>query len=284
MAVLCRPATAVAVVCAGAYLLWVDRRRCALYVLGGLPFLVILAAYNTYYFGNPLVFGQSVVSQSLALRDTGSASLWQSVWRESLPGLLISPARGLVWFSPVLLFGFASAVAVWREQRYRALIPLQAAVVLMILVAGKWFDWWGGSTWGYRSNRRHHPVPGAADAPRCRAGPCRPLDAGAVRHLAAVVGRRPVRRLLQLQPGRLDRAVARARQPGSRQPLAVAATTDRLSRGQLRSGASAKEGGDGVIHERPETDSDPARSAAGFAAAGRGRASSQRTERPSQAS
>ena len=21
----------------------------------------------------------------------------------------------------------------------------------MILVAGKWFDWWGGSTWGYRS-------------------------------------------------------------------------------------------------------------------------------------
>ena len=151
MAVLCRPATAVAVVCVGAYLLWVDRRRCALYVLGGMPLLVVLAAYNMYYFGNPLVFGQSVVSQSLALRDTGSANLWQSAWRESLPGLLISPARGLAWFSPVLLFGFVSAVAVWRERRYHALIPLQAAVVLMILVAGRWFDWWGGSTWGYRS-------------------------------------------------------------------------------------------------------------------------------------
>ena len=150
-AVLCRPATAVVVVCAGVYLLWVDRRRCLAYILGGLPFLVSLTVYNASFFGNPLVFGQSVVSQSLALRDTGSASLWQSSWRESLPGLLISPGRGLIWFSPVLLFGFLSAVAVWREPRYRPLIPLQAAVLLMILLAGKWFDWWGGSTWGYRS-------------------------------------------------------------------------------------------------------------------------------------
>ena len=23
--------------------------------------------------------------------------------------------------------------------------------MLLILVAGKWFDWWGGVTWGYRS-------------------------------------------------------------------------------------------------------------------------------------
>ena len=151
MAVLCRPATAVAVVCVGAYLLWTDRRRCAYYVLGGLPLLVILAAYNGYYFGSPLVFGQTVASQIIALRDTGSDNLWQSSWLESLPGLLLSPSRGLVWFSPVLVLGLASAVAVWREPRFRPLIPLQAAAVLMILVAGRWFDWWGGTTWGYRS-------------------------------------------------------------------------------------------------------------------------------------
>ena len=40
MAVLCRPTTAVVVLCTGAYLLWVDRRRCAAFVLGGLPFLI----------------------------------------------------------------------------------------------------------------------------------------------------------------------------------------------------------------------------------------------------
>ena len=150
MAVLCRPVSAVVVVCVGAYLLWVDRRRCARYVLGGLPFLVILAAYNGYYFGRPLVFGQTIASKIIALRDTGSDNVWQSSWRESLPGLLISPSRGLVWFSPVLVFGLISAVTVWKEPRYRPLIPLQAAVVLTLLVAGKWFDWKGGAAWGYR--------------------------------------------------------------------------------------------------------------------------------------
>ena len=150
-AVLCRPTTAVVVLCAGAYLLWVDRRRCAAFVLGGLPLALLLAAYNHYYFGNPLVFGQSVVAKSIALSKTGSADLWQSSWWESLPGLFVSPARGLLWFSPVLVLGLVSVVAVWRQPSFRALIPLQAGAVLMILVAGKWFDWWGGLTWGYRS-------------------------------------------------------------------------------------------------------------------------------------
>ena len=151
MAVLCRPATAVAVVCVGAYLLWADRRRCLDYVLGGLPFLAILLFYNIYHFGSPLVFGQTVVSKIVALRATGSEHLWQSAWSESLPGLLISPARGLLWFSPVLALALASVAAVWRERRYRPLIPLLASAVLMILVAGKWFDWWGGTVWGYRT-------------------------------------------------------------------------------------------------------------------------------------
>ena len=88
MAVLCRPTTAVVVLCAGVYLLVVDRRRCAAYVLGGLPFAAALAAYNSFYFGNPLVFGQTAVAGSVALWKTGSAEIWQSSWRESLPGLL----------------------------------------------------------------------------------------------------------------------------------------------------------------------------------------------------
>ena len=151
MAVLSRPATAVALACVGAYLLWTDRRRCVAYLLGGLPFLAVLAIYNAYFFGSPLMFGQTVVSKAVALQATGSEQLWQSAWGESLPGLLISPARGLLWFSPVLALGLAGIPAMWRHARYRPLLPLLAAVVLMILVAGKWFDWWGGTVWGYRA-------------------------------------------------------------------------------------------------------------------------------------
>ena len=36
------------------------------------------------------------------------------------PGLLFSPARGLVWFSPVLMLGLVNAVAVWRNPGSRA--------------------------------------------------------------------------------------------------------------------------------------------------------------------
>ena len=151
MAVLCRPTSAVMVVCVGVYLLWVNRRWFTAFVIGGVPFAIILAAYNGYYFGNPLEFGQTITSKNIALATTGSDDLWQSAIWESLPGLFISPSRGLVFFSPVLLFGLVGAVLAWREPRYRPLIPLQVATVLMILVASKWYDWWGGSTYGYRS-------------------------------------------------------------------------------------------------------------------------------------
>lgn len=150
MAVLCRPTSAIVVICVGAYLLSANRRWFAGYMLAGLPFAVILAMYNGYYFGNPFEFGQTLASKSIALASTGSEHLWQSPILESLPGLFISPSRGLVFYSPVLLFGLVGAVLVWKDRRYRPLIPLQAATLALILVAAKWFDWWGGSTYGYR--------------------------------------------------------------------------------------------------------------------------------------
>ena len=151
MAVWCRPTSAVVVVCVGAYLLWVNRRGFTAFVLGGMPFAVILAVYNGYYLGNLFEFGQTVTSKNIALAATGSDDLWQSAIWESLPGLFISPSRGLAFFSPVLLFGFVGAVLGWKVPRYRPLIPLQVATVLLVLIASKWYDWWGGSTYGYRS-------------------------------------------------------------------------------------------------------------------------------------
>ena len=82
MAVLCRPTVAVVVVCTGAYLLCVDRRRCVAFVLGGLPFLVF-------------AFGQSVVASGIALSKTGSADLWQSSCGRVCPACC--SARHGVW-------------------------------------------------------------------------------------------------------------------------------------------------------------------------------------------
>lgn len=151
MAVLCRPQNAVVVICVGIYLLYTNRRWAYYYMLGGLPFAVALGAYNAYYFGDVFTFGQTASGRQVAEFKTGSPSIWQGRLWESLPGLLFSPQRGIIWYSPVLLFGFYGAVLAWKNPTFRFLIPLQAAALLLILVAASWFDWWGGLTWGYRS-------------------------------------------------------------------------------------------------------------------------------------
>ena len=151
MAVLCRPPSAVAVVCVGVWLAWADRRRLPAYVAGGLPFAAVLLAYNTWWFGSPFEFGQTMASRAIALLTTGSEDVWSGPLWESLPGLFVSPQRGLVFYSPVLLFGIAGAVFAWKQERYRPLIPLQISALLLIVAAARWYDWGGGSTWGYRS-------------------------------------------------------------------------------------------------------------------------------------
>ena len=151
MAVLCRPPSVLAALCVGLWLLWSDRRRLPAYLAGGAPFAVVLLAYNAWWFGSPFEFGQTIASRAIALLTTGSGDIWSGPLWESLPGLLISPQRGLAFYSPVLLLGFAGMALAWRQARWRPLVPLQVAVLAMIVVAARWYDWWGGAAWGYRS-------------------------------------------------------------------------------------------------------------------------------------
>ena len=41
--------------------------------------------------------------------------------RAGLLGLLVSPSRGMLVYSPVLAFAFWGALRVWRNDRFRAL-------------------------------------------------------------------------------------------------------------------------------------------------------------------
>ena len=58
LAVACRPTSVLVVIAIGVYLVIVDRRSLALYVLGGLPIAVALAGYQAYYHGSPLSLGR----------------------------------------------------------------------------------------------------------------------------------------------------------------------------------------------------------------------------------
>jgi len=150
MAALCRPTGLIVVAFTGLYLLRTAPRHVFRYVLGGLPFAVPLLLYNTYAFGSPFAFGQEIAAEGIA-QTKGLTEVWQTSMAEGFAGLLVSPSRGLFVYSPFMVFGFVGAVMAWRDpQHYAPLIPLQAAVLVQIVLAAMWFDWWGGFSYGPR--------------------------------------------------------------------------------------------------------------------------------------
>jgi hypothetical protein len=146
----CRPTAALVGLAAAGWLLMYDRRSFAACVLASLPVGLGILAYNLYYFGSPLDFGQLAVGAQIAQAKTGSAELWQTPLSVGAAGLLVSPSRGLLVYSPFFAAAFAGAIIAWKEQKYAELRFLTVAVPALWLPAFLWFDWWGGWTYGYR--------------------------------------------------------------------------------------------------------------------------------------
>jgi len=146
----CRPTAALVAVVIALWLLVSERRAFFAFVAAALPFAAAVLAYNAYYFGWMLEFGQLAGGERLALAKTGSPDLWQTPLWLGAAGLLASPSRGLLVYSPFLVVAFAGAVQAWRDARWRALRWLTLAVLLLWLPAFAWFDWWGGWAYGYR--------------------------------------------------------------------------------------------------------------------------------------
>jgi hypothetical protein len=90
------------------------------------------------------------LSPHFAELKTGSLELWQTPVWIGAAGLMISPSRGLLIYTPFLAAAFAEALIAWREARYARMRFLTVAIPALWLVAFVWFDWWGGWTYGYR--------------------------------------------------------------------------------------------------------------------------------------
>jgi hypothetical protein len=103
----------------------------------GLP----IAVYNVITFGD-VRGGYSMVHDS-----------FRGFLPEGLAGILISPSRGLLIFSPILLVGFAGLYFVSRNGTLRGSpVYLVAALFLasQLLFFGWWVMWWGGWSYGPR--------------------------------------------------------------------------------------------------------------------------------------
>ena len=145
----CRPTSGL-FAAAGLFLLLGRPRSALAFAAGALPVAVALAAWNHRFFGAVLASGQLLASRGVALEKTGSPGLWQTPLLEGLAGVLVSPSRGLLVFSPFLLLAAGGVALELRRRRLSPLLPLALAAVAVIAVEAKWFDWWGGWAYGPR--------------------------------------------------------------------------------------------------------------------------------------
>ncbi|HTR49891.1 MAG TPA: hypothetical protein VMJ10_04230 [Kofleriaceae bacterium] len=111
---------------------------CAAAIVVVLP----LVAWNVHHQGSVLPLGQWRSNTS-----NTSASVFRFSWSqlaEGVPGLLISPARGLAWFAPIALVGIARAL------RARSTRILGVALVAQFATMAVFYMWWGGFCFGPR--------------------------------------------------------------------------------------------------------------------------------------
>lgn len=127
-----------------AYVLQRHGNRLAAFFVPLLTVGALVLAYNLYFFGGILGAWSAAKLASGAWGGFGNPSPL------ALPGLLISPNRGLLAYSPWTVFAIWGAVRLWRENRWdwvRYLIPGVAALVLLPACYDRW---WGGYCFGPR--------------------------------------------------------------------------------------------------------------------------------------
>lgn len=98
--------------------------------------VTLVATYNTLFFGAPWRFGP------------GLSGRFGAAFPESVAGLLISPARGLLVFTPIALVTLWSLVTLARRSALaRGLLAAAATHFAFISI---WNEWHGGESFGPR--------------------------------------------------------------------------------------------------------------------------------------
>jgi len=121
-------------------------RGAAVYLACILPILIVLFSYNFYFFET----WNGGLAEVLELRwylDRVKGGVWETPFLVGVAGNLVSPSRGLLIFSPFLVFSVWGMVRVWKEKDpsfgiYRVLMWIP---FVLLLIFGKYTVWWGGN-------------------------------------------------------------------------------------------------------------------------------------------
>ena len=149
--VILRPLNLIVALPLVAYIVHKHRDQLVGFLLAGVPPLLLFMAYNTVYFGSPFTtgFGGGVMTPS-AVISTRLSSSFNTPILAGIAGVLVSPGRGLLVYSPVFVFSVVGMMVAWREPRYLYLRYLSVAPLLSLIIVSKWIGWWGGDCYGPR--------------------------------------------------------------------------------------------------------------------------------------
>lgn len=190
MAVLTELPCVVPALALGAYLLWAGRGRAAgWFLVGLLPPVLLLLAYQQAAFGSPFRPGYALVSSPVFAAGMSEGVMGVGVPRPRvLAAILFGRQRGLFYLAPVLALA-AVGLGLWlkrawpdRERRAQALFAVFVVGFFLLLNAG-YYMWYGGSALGPR-----HVIPALPFLclgllfvwPRAQGGPARAGRVGLV--------------------------------------------------------------------------------------------------------
>ncbi len=139
-----RPTAGIPIIVFTAYVLICYRQWFWRFALWAACIAMPWIAYNILTWG-------SILPPYYLLLASGTTAAANSTFGEALLGNVLSPARGLFVFSPVLIFAISGF---WLAMRIRDERPLHLAfgiiVVLHWLVVSHFSPWWGGYSFGPR--------------------------------------------------------------------------------------------------------------------------------------
>jgi hypothetical protein len=151
-AVVCRPINVVPTLMLGFYVLRWHRRQVPAFAAPLALCGAWLLWYNLSTFGEPLG-GYRAVFTGAALAQFGVTpeAAFSNPLLPGLAGVLVSPSKGLLVFSPFLAFAVVGMVTVWqRATSFPLGRYLTVWVVAGVLLQAKYIYWWGGGSYGPR--------------------------------------------------------------------------------------------------------------------------------------
>jgi hypothetical protein len=140
MAVFNRPTNIVIALPLTAYVFFKERENLKYFLFFAAIPAICLFWYSYTYFGSITALGQG----------NGGADEFSTPLLTGLAGILFSPNRGILAFSPMFIFGLVYLAWAFTKKAKPIEPYIAIALILIVLVYAKWRMWWGGWSFGYR--------------------------------------------------------------------------------------------------------------------------------------